>query len=224
MRINQLIGGKEIMPNSMEFYHILLKGEKLRLQEIIQKSIENGESAQSILKERLEPAMEKIGIKFKNDEIYIPEVLVAAQTMHKGLELLRPILSETKESRGIRFVLGTVKTDVHDIGKNLVGMMLEGAGFDVIDIGTNAPPEKFIEAAKKENVKIIGMSSLLTTTMPYLKTTIDSIKEAGLGNKVKTMIGGAPVSEKYAQEIGADGYAPEAGSAVLKAKELLKLS
>ena len=161
-----------------------------------------------------------IGGKFKRNEVYVPEVLIAARAMHGGLEILEPILAETGVEPVGRIVLGTVKGDLHDIGKNLVGMMLKGGGFHVIDLGTDVSPEKFVEAARNSGKCVIAMSALLTTTMPQMAAVMQALKAAGLGT-VKTMIGGAPVTQNYADEIGADGYAPDAASAVDTAKELI---
>ena len=161
--------------------------------------------------------MDRIGVQFKNNEIYIPEVLIAARAMHAGLGVLKPILAKSTISKSAKVVLGTVKGDLHDIGKNLLGMMLEGAGFEVIDIGIDAPPEKFIQAAKDSGAEIIGMSALLTTTMMQMKSNVHRIKAEGL--KVKTIIGGAPVTEEFAHQIGAHGYAPDAASATSKVKD-----
>jgi 5-methyltetrahydrofolate--homocysteine methyltransferase len=176
------------------------------------------------LKEGLIKAMDRIGVLFKNNEIYIPEVLIAARAMHAGLGVLKPILAKSNTSAAAKIVIGTVKGDLHDIGKNLVGMMLEGAGFEVIDIGIDAPPEKFIQAAKDHKANVIGMSALLTTTMMQMKGTVEALQAAGLKGKVKTMVGGAPVTDEFARQIGADGYAADAASAVSKLKELLKIS
>jgi 5-methyltetrahydrofolate--homocysteine methyltransferase len=164
--------------------------------------------------------MDRIGARFRDNEIFIPEVLIAARAMHAGLGVLKPILAKSTTSTTTKVVIGTVKGDLHDIGKNLVGMMLEGAGFEVVDLGIDVPPEKFIQSAKENGAKIIGMSALLTTTMMQMKTTVEKIKAEGL--KVKTVIGGAPVTAEFAKQIGADGYAPDAASAVSTIKEVLK--
>jgi len=166
--------------------------------------------------------MDRIGILFKNNEIYIPEVLIAARAMHAGLGVLKPILSKSTASTAAKIVLGTVRGDLHDIGKNLVGMMLEGAGFEVIDAGIDVPVEKFVQVAKDNGAKVIGMSALLTTTMMQMKSTVETVKAQGL--QVKTIIGGAPVTDVFARQIGADGYAADAASAVSKVKELLGLA
>jgi 5-methyltetrahydrofolate--homocysteine methyltransferase len=190
---------------------------------LTQEGLDAGEKAETILKEGLLPAMERVGIQFKNNEIYIPEVLIAARAMHAGMGILKPILSKSTSFRSAKIIVGTVKGDLHDIGKNLVVMMLEGGGFDVIDLGIDVAPEKFSEAIRKHQPQVVGMSALLTTTMREMKGTIDTLQEAGLRNRVKVMIGGAPVTERFAKEIGADGYAPDAASAVDRVKELLAI-
>jgi 5-methyltetrahydrofolate--homocysteine methyltransferase len=174
-----------------------------------------------IINEGLIAGMSVVGVKFKNNEFYVPEVLIAARAMHASLDLLRPLIAE----RGIepvgRVAIGTVKGDLHDIGKNLVAMMLEGAGYEVNDLGVDVKPETFIEAVKGKRAQVIALSALLTTTMPAMADTIKALEQAGVRGKVKVMIGGAPVTQSYADEIKADGYAPDAASAVDKAKELL---
>jgi 5-methyltetrahydrofolate--homocysteine methyltransferase len=165
--------------------------------------------------------MDQVGFQFKNGEIDLPEVLVAARAMHTGLGILKPILSKSGSSTGAKVVLGTVKGDLHDIGKNLVAMMLEGAGFEVIDVGIDATPEKFVQAVKEHEAKIVGLSALLTTTMTQMKLTIEALKASGLGGSTKTIVGGAPITEEFARQIGADGYAPDAATAVEKVRELL---
>jgi 5-methyltetrahydrofolate--homocysteine methyltransferase len=164
--------------------------------------------------------MEQIGIKFKNCEIYIPEVLIAARAMHGGMAILKPILSKSAANQAAKVIVGTVKGDLHDIGKNLVAMMLEGGGFEVIDLGIDVSADKFVEAIKKHQPQVVGMSALLTTTMREMKSILEAIQEAGLRKQVKAMIGGAPVTERFAKEIGADGYAPDAATAVDVARSL----
>ena len=165
--------------------------------------------------------MDRNGVKFKNGEISIPEVLIAARGMHPGMAILMPILSETPRAMAGKVVVGTVKGDLHDIGKNLVAMMLEGGGFEVVDLGIDVPAEKFIEAIRTHEPQVVGMSALLTTTMREMKTTLQAFEGANVRKQVKVIIGGAPVTEKYAKEIGADGYAPDAASAVDIVKSLL---
>jgi len=199
----------------------LIKGKAVEVKELVQKALDEGKDVEKILNEGLVAGMNVVGIKFKANEFYVPEVLIAARAMKSGMELLRPILVE-KNIKGIgTIVLGTVKGDLHNIGKNLVGMMLEGAGFEVIDVGIDIAPEVFIQTAKEKKAHLIGVSALLTTTMVGMKDVIKALKEASLDGKVKVMIGGAPITQSYADEIGADGYAPDAASAVDEAKKLL---
>jgi 5-methyltetrahydrofolate--homocysteine methyltransferase len=207
------------MINQEKFYEALSAGKMDEVKNLTQEALDRGERAEDILSQGLIKAMDQIGVKFKNNEIYIPEVLIAARAMHAGLGVLKPILAKSTTSTTAKIVLGTVKGDLHDIGKNLVGMMLEGGGFEVVDIGVDAPPEKFIQAAKEHGAKIIGMSALLTTTMMQMKTTVEMVRAGGMG--VKTIVGGAPLTAEFARQIGADGYAADAASAVGKVKELL---
>jgi len=165
--------------------------------------------------------MDVVGKKFKANEFYVPEVLVAARAMKSAMALLRPKLAEANIEGVAKVVIGTVRGDLHDIGKNLVAMMLEGAGFDIIDIGVDCSPEKFIQGVKEKGGTVVAMSALLTTTMPSMKDTIAEFESAGIRGDVKMMIGGAPITQDYADSIGADGYAPDAASAVDLAKELL---
>ncbi len=199
----------------------VITGNAPAAKELTEKALAENIPAKSILDDALIPGMMVVGEKFKNNEYYVPEVLIAARAMYAALDLLRPILSQSDVEPIGTVVIGTVKGDLHDIGKNLVRMMLEGGGFKVIDLGVDVAPEKFIEAIKEHNANILAMSALLTTTMPSMKLTIDALAEANLRDKVKVMVGGAPVTQEWAEEIGADGYAPDAASAVDKAKELL---
>ena len=175
--------------------------------------------AEKILKEGLIAGMEVIGVRFKNNEVYVPEVLMAARAMKMAMQVLEPELVKAGVKPVGKFVIGTVQGDLHDIGKNLVAMMMKGAGFDVIDLGVDVASEKFIERAKATGAQLVGMSTLLTTTMPGMEKTLKAIRSAGLGAKV--MVGGAPVTQSYADKIGADGYAPDAASAVDVAKRLI---
>jgi len=199
----------------------LIKGQAPRVAELVKEGIDEGVSPGDILSEGLIAGMSVVGERFKKNEIYVPEVLIAARAMHAGMNELKPLLSASGVEPKGTLAIGTVKGDLHDIGKNLVMMMMEGAGYEVIDLGVDVSPEKFVEAAK-EGVQIIGMSALLTTTMPNMKTTIDAIMAAGIRDTVKVMVGGAPLTQNYADEIGADGYAPDAASAVDTANTLLK--
>jgi len=199
----------------------LIKGKAPEVKELVQRAIDEGEDVQKVLNEGLVAGMSVVGAKFKANEFYVPEVLIAARAMKAGMGILRPILAD-KNIKGVgTVVLGTARGDLHDIGKNLVAMMLEGAGFEIIDLGVDVSPEKFMEAAKEKKADLVGLSALLTTTMPSMKDVIKAVGDSGLKDKVKVMIGGAPVTQSYADEIGADGYAPDAASAVDEAKQLL---
>ena len=199
----------------------LIKGQAPEVEKGVQAALDEGVPVREILHEGLIAGMNVVGDKFKKNEFYIPEVLIAARAMKTGMEMIRPKLVEEKvEPAGIA-AIGTVKGDLHDIGKNLVAMMLEGAGFQIVDMGIDVPPEKFVESVRESGVQIVCMSALLTTTMPSMKATVDALKEAGVTDKVRTMVGGAPVTEAYAEQIGADGYAPDAASAADRAKELI---
>jgi len=204
-----------------KLYAALSQGKMDDTKKITQDALNAGFSAETILKEGLIPSMEEIGLRFKNCEIYMPEVLIAARAMHAALAILKPILSKSGSIMAGKVVVGTVKGDLHDIGKNLVAMMLEGGGFEVIDLGIDVSAEKFIESIKKHQPHVVGMSALLTTTMREMKTTLDKIREAGARSQVKIIIGGAPVTEKFAREIGTDGYATDAASAVTLVRSLL---
>ncbi|MGI6705750.1 MAG: corrinoid protein [Clostridia bacterium] len=199
----------------------LKAGNAPKVKELVEAALAEGVEPGDIVNKGLIVGMGEIGVLFKNNEVYVPEVLIAARAMHAGLDVVKPLLAEKDVKPVGTVVLGTVRGDLHDIGKNLVGMMLEGAGFKVIDLGIDVAPEKFVDAAKENDVDIIAMSALLTTTMPGMKDTIEAVKAAGLRDKVKIMIGGAPVTQNFADEIGADGYAPDAASAADLAKELV---
>lgn len=201
----------------------LIKGKAPEVKQLVQKAIDEGVDVEKVLNEGLVAGMSVVGEKFKKNEFYVPEVLIAARAMKAGMGILRPILAD-KNIKGVgTVVLGTVRGDLHDIGKNLVAMMLEGAGFEIIDLGVDVSPEKFIETAKQKKADLVGLSALLTTTMPSMKDVVKAVGDSGLRDKVKVMIGGAPVTQSYADEIGADGYAPDAASAVDEAKQLLGL-
>lgn len=199
----------------------LIQGMAPEVKELVQKAIDEGQDLSSILNDGLLAGMSVVGEGFKKAEVFFPEVLVAANAMKAGMEPLKPLLAEKNIGYSGKAVLGTVRGDLHDIGKNLVGMMLEGAGFEVIDLGVDVSPERFVETVKGENADIIGMSSLLTTTMPMMKRVIESLSTSLVRERVKVMVGGAPITQQYADEIGADGFAPDAATAVDKAKELM---
>ena len=200
----------------------LIKGQAPKVTELVTQALEEGTPVRDILHEGLIAGMNVVGDKFKNNEFYVPEVLIAARAMKQGMALIQPRLIEEKVEPLGKVSIGTVKGDLHDIGKNLVSMMLEGAGFQIIDLGIDVSPEKFIASVKEQGAQIICMSALLTTTMPSMQTTVEAIQEAGLGDSVRVMIGGAPVTQAYADQIGANGYAPDAASASEKARELVE--
>ncbi len=202
----------------------VIRGDRETVSQLVKAALDEGTSPETIINEGLIAGMSVVGDKFKKNEFYVPEVLIAARAMHAGMDLLKPLLATSNvQPRGI-VAIGTVKGDLHDIGKNLVAMMLEGGGYEVIDLGVDVAPEKFVETVKERGAQIVALSALLTTTMPSMKDTIEALQEAGLRDQVKVMIGGAPVTQNYADEIGADGYAPDAASAVDKANELLSVA
>lgn len=203
-----------------ELSEALISGKAPLVEELTQKALSQGVDPQVIVNDGFIAGMNVVGVRFKADQIYVPEVLIAARAMHAGMNILKPLLADRKGRYTGRAVIGTVKGDLHDIGKNLVIMMLEGAGFEVIDLGINVPPEKFIAAVHDHNPDILGLSALLTTTMPEMKNTIEALHDAGVRNKVKVIAGGAPVTQEYAEEIGADGYAPDASRAMDLARQL----
>ena len=205
-----------------EISQLIQKGNAKLAPEKVKEALSSGISAETILNDALIQAMSVVGEKFKNNEIYVPEVLIAARAMKAALEVLKPILTETGVKPIGKVVIGTVKGDLHDIGKNLVAMMMTGAGLEVIGLGVDVAPEKFCEAVKSYNPQIVAMSALLTTTMPNMKATIEKLQEQGLRDKVKVIIGGAPVTESFAKSIGADGYAPDAASAAELAKKIVQ--
>jgi 5-methyltetrahydrofolate--homocysteine methyltransferase len=211
-----------MMVNSEKFHIALSQGKMDEVKKLTQDALDVGEKAEVILRDGLITSMERIGVRFKNGEIYIPEVLISARAMHAGMAVLKPILSKSGTNLGAKVLIGTVKGDLHDIGKNLVIMMLEGGGFEVVDLGIDVPADKFVAAIKEHRPQVVGMSALLTTTMNEIKRTLDTINEAGLREEVKTIIGGAPVTANFSQQIGADGYAPDAASAVDLVKSLVK--
>ncbi|HBM80952.1 MAG TPA: cobalamin-binding protein [Clostridiaceae bacterium] len=198
----------------------LQAGSAPKVRELVTKALNDGISAKEILGALID-GMNVIGIKFKNNEVYVPEVLIAARAMNAGLTILRPILSETGVKPVGKAIIGTVAGDLHDIGKNLVRMMLVGAGLEVIDLGVDVSPDKFVQAVKENNPDIVCMSALLTTTMPGMKKTIDALGKEGLRDRVTVMIGGAPVTFNYAKEIGADIYEPDAASAAQTARKVV---
>jgi len=197
----------------------VINGDQNKALEITKAALEEGTAAKDILDDGLIAGMDIVGARFKKNEIYIPEVLISARAMKMAMEVLEPELVKAGVEPAGKLLIGTVQGDLHDIGKNLVAMMLKGAGFEVIDLGVDVGPEKFVEQVKASKAHVVGMSALLTTTMPGMEKTIKALKDAG--TSVKVMIGGAPVTQDYADRIGADGYAPDAASAVDLAKSLV---
>jgi 5-methyltetrahydrofolate--homocysteine methyltransferase len=199
----------------------LFKGDADEVQRLVKLAVSENISAKDILDKGLIAGMEIVGKRFKDNDIFVPEVLLAARAMQAGMKILEPLLAKSGVRPVAKVAIGTVKGDLHDIGKNLVTMMFKGAGLEVVDFGIDVPPERFVNAAKNEGAQLIAMSALLTTSMPSMKKTMDALRAAGVLGRVKTIIGGAPVTQEYADQIQADGYAPDAASAVDKAKELL---
>jgi 5-methyltetrahydrofolate--homocysteine methyltransferase len=202
-------------------YDAVVEGQHKAVVQKVQEALDAGTPADVILTQGLVTAMSEVGRLFEEGEFFVPEMLIAARAMQAGLGLLKPHLVEANIQSTGKVVLGTVKGDLHDIGKNLVAMMLEGAAFEIVDLGSDVSPEKFVEAVETSGAQILAMSALLTTTMPNMKNTIDALEAAGLRHKVKVIIGGAPITDAYAKQIGADGYASDASRAVSLAKALM---
>ncbi len=209
------------MTEKETIYQGILEGNMPAVQEATQTALDGGMSAEEILNETMIPAMDEVGRLFEENEYYVPELLIAARAMKAGLTILRPELVATGVEAKGKVALGTVKGDLHDIGKNLVGIMVEGAGFEIIDLGVDVGPEQFVQAVSDQGAQVVGLSALLTTTMPSMQRTIDALREAGLREQVKVIIGGAPVTQRYADEIGADGYGRDAASAARLVKQML---
>lgn len=203
-----------------DIFQSVIDGDAAQVQTGVKEALEKGTAADVILQQALIAAMEEVGKRFEEGEFFVPEMLIAARAMQSGLVLLKPFLVESGVKAAGKVAIGTVKGDLHDIGKNLVAMMLEGAGFEVQDLGADVDPQKFVKAAQ-EGAQIIGMSALLTTTMINMQNTLQALQTAGLRERVKVMIGGAPVTDAYTRQIGADAYAPDASSAVRTARQLL---
>ncbi|MFQ5826163.1 MAG: corrinoid protein [Dehalococcoidia bacterium] len=203
-----------------EIFDSLIQGQAPRVKELTEQALEEGAGVGQVLNQGLIAAMAVVGERFERREIFLPDVLLAARAMYAGLDILEPLLAGSDIKPVGRIILGTVQGDIHDIGKNLVGIMMRGAGFEVIDLGVDVSPQKFVETAA-QGISLIGMSALVGATMPSMQRTIEALEEAGLRDRVKTMVGGAIVTQAFADRIGADGYAPDAASAAHKAKELL---
>ena len=199
----------------------VLSGDAKASRELTEKALAAGVDPLKLVNEHMVPAMDEVGRRFECNEYFVPELLISARAMKSALELIRPLLVARGDEPVGRVVIGTVKGDLHDIGKNLVAAMLEGGGFEVIDLGVNVSPEQFVAAVKERNAQVVAMSALLTTTMPSMRSTVEALKHAGVRDRVKVLIGGAPITQKYADEIGADGYSDNAPAAVGLAKKHL---
>jgi len=208
------------MSEPTELYDAILTGNAKKAEEATKAALEANVDASELLGKQMIPAMDEVGRRFECNEYFVPELLIAARAMKTALEIITPKLAEAGTEATGRVVIGTVQGDLHDIGKNLVASMLEGGGFEVIDLGVDVPPEKFVEAAKQKDGSIVALSALLTTTMTMMKKVIEALEAAGVRQTTKVMIGGAPITQQYADEIGADGYSDNASAAVAKAREL----
>ena len=208
------------MADHSELYNAILTGNANKAEEAAKAALDSGSDASSLVQKHMIPAMDEVGRRFECNEYFVPELLIAARAMKKVLELLTPLLMDAGVESAGRVVVGTVQGDLHDIGKNLVASMLEGGGFEVVDLGVDVSAEKFVEAAKEKQGTIVALSALLTTTMTVMKTVVEALEAAGIRESTKVMIGGAPITQQYADEIGADGYSDNASSAVAMAREL----
>lgn len=209
------------MANLSELHDAIVNGDRDAATAITQEAIDQGRSPEELVEQYMIPAMDEVGRRFEGEEFFVPELLLAARAMKGALALLRPLLADTGASMRGRVVIGTVKGDLHDIGKNLVSSMLEGGGFEVVDLGSDVAPEDFTRAVKENQANVVGLSALLTVTMPSMKTTIEALRDAGIRDDVKVMVGGAPLTAAFASEIGADGYAENAAAAVRMARDLV---
>ena len=210
------------MADLKKLYEAVLNGDQKTAVAVTQEALAAGTAPMDLITNYMVPAMDEVGRRFECEDYFVPELLLSARAMKGSLELLRPLLAAAGLEPVGRVAIGTVKGDLHDIGKNLVGSMLEGGGFEVFDLGADVPPEKFIETVKEKGATIVCLSALLTVTMPSMKTTIEALKNAGVRDKVKIMVGGAPVTAQFAKEIGADGYSENASTAVQLARSLTK--
>jgi 5-methyltetrahydrofolate--homocysteine methyltransferase len=208
------------MPDLKQLHDAILTGDAKTAKSVTEQALAAGVAPLKIVQEYMVPAMAEVGRRFECNEYFVPELLLAARAMKGALELIRPLLIASGERPSGRVALGTVKGDLHDIGKNLVGAMLEGGGYEVLDLGVNVTPEQFVTAVKEKGANIVAMSALLTTTMPAMRTTVDALKQAGVRDQVKILVGGAPITQRYAEEIGADGFTESAAGAVGLAKKV----
>jgi len=204
-----------------EIAEAVISGEVEKVGELAQDLVDEGVKPSEIIKEGLVAGMDVVGARFKANEMFVPEVLISAKSMHAGMDVVKPLLAEGESSSAGTVVIGTVEGDLHDIGKNLVAMMLEGAGFEVVDLGVDLSAEEFVDAVKEHSPEVLGLSALLTTTMPAMQNTIEALEEAGVRDQVKIMVGGAPVTEDFANEIGADAYASDGSASTELAREFV---
>lgn len=209
------------MPQSNDLYDAILTGDAKKARAATQVAIDTGTAPMDLISSSMVPAMDEVGRLFEAEEYFVPELLLAGRAMKAAMEILRPLMTAAGQRFATRVVIGTVKGDLHDIGKNIVASMLEGGGFEVIDLGADVAPEKFVAAVEESDPHIVCMSALLTVTMPAMRTTIDALKRAGVRDRVKVLIGGAPVTTEYAKEIGADGYSDNASGAVSLVKSMV---
>ena len=209
------------MPDLKQLHDAILAGDAKTAKSVTEQALAAGVEPLKLVQEFMVPAMAEVGRRFECNEYFVPELLLAARAMKGALELIRPLLTASGVQPVGRVAVGTVKGDLHDIGKNLVAAMLEGGGYEVIDLGVNVTPEQFVAAVKEKNVNIVALSALLTTTMPSMKTTIEALKQAGVRDQVKVLIGGAPITQRYADEIGADGFGDSAAGAVALARKVV---
>ena len=209
------------MPDLKQLHDAVLNGDAKTAKSVTEQAIADGVEPLKLVQECMVPAMSEVGRRFECNDYFVPELLLSARAMKSAMELIRPLLTAQGAQPVGRVAIGTVKGDLHDIGKNLVAAMLEGGGFEVLDLGVNVSPDQFVATVKEKNANVVALSALLTTTMPSMKTTIDALQQAGVRQQVKVLIGGAPITQKYADEIGADGYSDNAAEAVNLAKRCL---
>ena len=209
------------MPDLQKLYEAILEGDAKTAAAVTREALDQNADPLELVTRYMVPAMDEVGRRFECEEYFVPELLISARAMKSALELIRPLLAERGAEPVARVAIGTVKGDLHDIGKNLVASMLEGGGFEIIDLGADVSPEKFVQAVQEKGANIVCLSALLTVTMPSMKTTIEALRSAGVRDKVKVLVGGAPVNAQYAREIGADGYGENATAAVALARQMV---
>jgi len=209
------------MPDPAELYDAILTGNAKKAEQITKAAMEAGTDPTELVRKYMIPAMDEVGKRFECNEYFVPELLIAARAMKTSLTIITPLLAAKGAEPAGRVVIGTVQGDLHDIGKNLVASMLEGGGFQVVDLGVDVPPQKFVDAAKEKEGTILALSALLTTTMTMMKSVVEALKQAGIREKTRVIIGGAPITQQYADEIGADGYSDNASGAVALARKLI---